>query len=308
MLNKTNLVILTYDAECIDKLLKYHPMSHNHSIHILADDRKDTNLIEKIKTSINKWNVEVVDITSTKTVFQYFKDTVGLSDKDIQVVQDYPPLIKLLMLPYYYEVKQLKKIFYSDDDVMIVKPLDNLYNSCELACRGDALDRSDKNHSFASQIFNSPEITDRIVYGKTIALQTGGIVLKMDNQLVQEIKRVIKDVLNNKDLVSYITAPLRPGVLRGRRWTFEQSLYSFLIYEYTKRTGLKLHKMTGKDMRIFTPSKKNVNELAKKTITKVPCILHYCCTSKKETREAIECIIKRSERYMGQYINYSKFT
>ena len=102
MLNKTNLVILTYDAECIDKLLKYHPMSHNHLIHILADDRKDTNLIEKIKTSINKWNVEVVDITSTKTVFQYFKDTVGLSDKDIQVVQDYPPLIKLLMLPYYY--------------------------------------------------------------------------------------------------------------------------------------------------------------------------------------------------------------
>lgn len=303
----TNLVILTYDAECIDKLLKYHPINHNHSIRILADDRKDTNLIEKIKSSIKKWNVDVVEITSTSTVFQYFKDTLGLSDSDINVVHNYPLLIKLLMLPYYYEVKNLKKIFYSDDDVMIVKSLETLYNSCDLACRRDPIDKSYKNHFFSSQIFNSPEITDMYVYTKTIALQTGGIVLTMDDQLIIEIKRVIKEVLGNDELVLHLTGPLRPGVLRGRRWTFEQFLYSFLIYEYTKRTGLVLHKMTGKDMRIFTPSKETVVALSKKTIKNVPCILHYCCTSKKETREAIECMIARSEQYMGEYIDYSKF-
>lgn len=301
----TDIAVLTCYRPFIDNMFQYHTKQPNdHVFHIIADDRKDPNIVEDIVNGEFVGRVNLRSVASRSEVLEYFKD-YGFTDDDYKILNIYPHMFKIFLFPYMYLKQGLKKVYYSDDDVFIFRPLDDMFNNNFLAGPRDLIDKRVKNHLYCSRMFNSPEITSKEVYVQTIALNTGNMVITMDEEFVNECLRVLKHAMRDKDIIDYLTVGMKTNASRGSAFTFEQSMLSYLIYEHSKRHNSPLVEIKRSFTRLEVSTSDKYDMLDKKRIVKTPHVLHYCTGDKKVLVQHIKNSIKNSEKYMKDYIDYS---
>lgn len=174
----------------------------------------------------------VKDIVYSKDVIDFTKKEIKFSKLANDILDIYPPTIKI-MLPMYFNNLGYEKMLYLDDDIILNDNLDNwtAYNN---AVYRETMSGVRAEWDSVSFVFGDD--LDKQAFNKNCLINSGHFVLDLSSLNIEEYKYYFLKFLNNdKTFPQLLHSKLSNH--HGQFWIYEQRFFGFIMYKLVKCKG-----------------------------------------------------------------------
>lgn len=223
------------------------------------------------ESDIEKANTLGWDIHYTTDVIDkckdYFDDPQSLTD----ILSVYGVAIKWLTFIYAYKVLGIKKVMMSDDDVLILKPLDHYFKHDYVFKNEGSQKFSDQQRHEMLNIIRNIDGHEEFLDSKK-SINSGQLIHTWnDDSFLDFINKIV-----NKHTVAVfkniMTSPGSRRSTKGAMWTTEQYVYALYRYVLNKK-GIETS-LFGGDVKLLNTKKIEPESMP------IPAFIHYLSTDK----------------------------
>jgi hypothetical protein len=215
-----------------------------------------------------------------------------------KLLEHAPADIQLGIIPFSKEVFGLDKYFYTDDDVFIIRSLDEVYRNSDHATLKARMIKK-MAHTWSSQVVPIPGLEEVEDYLAEAATMCGNYIIRADQQLVDECIQAYQKILDTPEIYDLILS-------NNSRSTFiNMHIISRLFHKHCKRHNYTNTPLRDKIVRVDVRSGKHEEKLNKSRMMTPKHVVHFASSMKHAMMRVYRSIINNSEKYLKSYIDFS---
>jgi len=274
----------------------YVNAEHNHQFTFIVDDRHDTSLDEFLD-AFNNSALPIHKVVPVSTILKELQDDLSHCTYLEEILNVYGVSIKLVMFYYILKVLNYEKFFYLDDDVVILRPLVNLFDNHAYAIKTDLA--LDVISGLVPEIYGQ-DVWDEFISDTKFRVSSGSILYTPTKEKTEMFLNHITKFFSHKRVIEwYEYKSDETGYIVGKSWGLEQHLMGLFFMLHHKDT--ELHKI-GAEIRIGGSKSELDEELANKGFRRVPSIYHPGCRKSSKKLDFIKRFVERLEATEKRYL------
>jgi hypothetical protein len=252
-----------------------------HRFYLLADDRPNRLTREDyLKCFDNLKNLPIEKVVWVTDVLTELADAYKESTHFDDLLKHYGVSIKLVTLAW--SMKNFKKFFFMDDDILFLRPIDTIYAKHDYAFKGDSLMTLCKvTDGIVDKLYSKICDTGAYKLNRAMLINSGTMIFKPDaDDTWKKFVDFTIPLFSSAELVDcYKTkaaAAKAKGYVPGNAWLLEQ----YTVGMFYDTLGKEWHKFSGLEVRLLQLKALLTDE--PKKLKTIPNIAHVVTRSNKE--------------------------